>query len=538
MIAPTSVTGFVGIAERGPLDAPVRLASWDEFVAAFGDGGDGYLGDAVHGFFGNGGDACWVVRVARGATAAELVLRDGWGKPVLRVVARDPGAWGNAITVRCERPAATAEALAVRDVELGACEAQVSTTRGFEVGAVMRLSSAHGADHVVVTEVGDHLLRWSAATSVDHRHVASAPTRIEVVAFALEVALGGRRERFDGLQLDPASASYAPRVLARRSKLVRLDDLGTRSPVPHHLPAATAIARLRGGRDGVDRIVADDFIGRDGGPGDRTGLAAVAAVDEVALVAVPDAMWLHDRAPGPAGELAAQRVQDELVAACERRDDRFAILDIPRGTDVDRVRRWRHRVDSSHAAFYWPWLEVACGGRRPRVVPPSGLVAGCFARRDHDGVHHAPANLEVVGARDVVLRLTDDHVAALDADAINTFRVQRGVRPWGRARRRRSRRGARCRCGGCSSCCDARSMPDSRGSRSSPTTRARRGWSATASPRSSASCTSPGCSPARSRSTRSTCAATARPTRPTTSSAACCAARSASRRSCPRSSSR
>ena len=29
------------------------------------------------------------------------------------------------------------------------------------------------------------------------------------------------------------------------------------------------------------------------------------------------------------------------------------------------------------------------------------------------------------------MRITEDHIGILNADSINTFRLQRGVRPWG-----------------------------------------------------------------------------------------------------------
>jgi uncharacterized protein len=64
-------------------------------------------------------------------------------------------------------------------------------------------------------------------------------------------------------------------------------------------------------------------------------------------------------------------------------------------------------------------------------VPPSGFLAGVYARRDLEGVHHAPANLEIFAAEDVSLRVTEDHIGLLNSDAVNTFRLQRGVRPWG-----------------------------------------------------------------------------------------------------------
>jgi len=64
-------------------------------------------------------------------------------------------------------------------------------------------------------------------------------------------------------------------------------------------------------------------------------------------------------------------------------------------------------------------------------VPPSGHLAGLYAQRDLEGVHHAPANLELEGVEDVALRITEDHIGILNAESVNTFRIQRGVRPWG-----------------------------------------------------------------------------------------------------------
>ena len=35
-LADTRVAGFVGLTAKGPLDVPMRISSWDEFVATFG----------------------------------------------------------------------------------------------------------------------------------------------------------------------------------------------------------------------------------------------------------------------------------------------------------------------------------------------------------------------------------------------------------------------------------------------------------------------------------------------------------------------
>jgi phage tail sheath protein FI len=107
------------------------------------------------------------------------------------------------------------------------------------------------------------------------------------------------------------------------------------------------------------------------------------------------------------------------------------VLDIPQSKDIEWVRRWRRRTDSSYCAYYWPWLRTVSMNDKARIVPPSGYLLGCYARRDLEGVHHAPANLEIEGVEDVSLRVTEDHIGILNSEAVNTFRIQRGVRPWG-----------------------------------------------------------------------------------------------------------
>lgn len=440
-IANTRIAGFVGITQKGPMNEPTRLGNWDEFLEIFGYTQDSYTSDSVYGFFKNGGTECWVVRVAhnpaRGelatidqASSAEHVQLDDWNKPTLKICALNEGEWGNAIWVRCVH-APAADALLISDLDIGSGEAQVNTTRGFEVGSTVRIYDRENSDFIVITEVGDKRIKWSTATPINRRHRAAAPTHLEVLTFEIHVAMKDRREVFKGLQMHASSRNYAPRLVSQRSRLIRLEDLQSKSPVPHNVPRVLPMTRLSGGRDGVAAVTPEDFIGLDNGPGDRSGLLGLAANEEIAVLAIPDAMRFYDREPGPAGELKAQRVQDQMISVCELQKDRFAILDIPQSKDIEWVRRWRRRTDSSYCAYYWPWLRAEAMDEKPRNLPPSGYLAGCYARRDLDGVHHAPANLEIEGVQDVSLRVTEDHIGILNAESVNTFRIQRGVRPWG-----------------------------------------------------------------------------------------------------------
>jgi Bacteriophage tail sheath protein len=440
-IANTRITGFVGITQKGPMNEATRLQNWDEFLEIFGYTTESYTPDSVYGFFKNGGTDCWVVRVAhcapkgelpgmQHAACAEHVQVDDWNKPSLKIRALNEGNWGNMVWFRCVH-APGAQALLTRDLDIGAGEAHVNVTRGFEVGSTVRIYDRENSDFIVITEVGDKIIKWSTETPVNRRHRAAAPTHLEVLTFEIHVAMKDRREVFKGLQMHPSSRNYAPRVVSQRSRLVRLEDLGTKSPVPHNLPEALPMTRLAGGRDGTESITPEDFIGIDMGPAERSGLLALAANEEVALLACPDAMRFYEREPGPAGELKAQRVQDQMIAICENQKDRFVILDIPQSKDIEWVRRWRRRTDSSYCAYYWPWLRAISLDDKVRIVPPSGFLAGCYARTDEVGVHQSPANLEIQGTEDVSMRVTEDHIGVLNAESVNTFRLQRGVRPWG-----------------------------------------------------------------------------------------------------------
>ena len=441
-IANTRVAGIVGTTQKGPMNVPTRLQNWDEFVETYGYMTDTYTSDAVFGFFKNGGTDCWINRVAHlpkegetegleHASCAAHIQVDDWSKPSLKIRALNEGTWGNTIWFRCVH-APGAQALLTRDLDIGSGEAHVNTTRGFEVGSLVRIYDRENSDFIVITEVSDKLVKWSTSTPVNRRHRAAAPTHLEVMTFELHLAMKERREVFKGLQMHPSSRNYAPRVVSQRSRLVRVEDLETKSPVPHNLPEPLAMTRLSGGKDGLEAITPEDYIGHDLGPGMRIGLLGLAANEEIGLLSIPDAMWLYEREPGPAGELKAQRLQDTMISICENQKDRFCVLDIPQSKDIEWVRRWRRRTDSSFCAYYWPWLRIRTHEEKLRTVPPSGHLLGCYARRDVvDGVHTAPANMEIIGTEDVALRITEDHIGLLNSEAVNTFRLQRGVRAWG-----------------------------------------------------------------------------------------------------------
>lgn len=115
---------FVGFAQSGPLNLPVAVASVAEFEAIFGgavtlapksDGqpGHGALHGAMRGFFAQGGQRLWVLRVAGeqartaqfGLQQMVLARRDGpgqaWRFGPAWIAARAPGSWADGLRVGC-----------------------------------------------------------------------------------------------------------------------------------------------------------------------------------------------------------------------------------------------------------------------------------------------------------------------------------------------------------------------------------------------------------------------------------------------------
>src|SRR6266496_2399390 len=96
----TSVTAFLGLAKRGPINKAVHIFSLKDYENAFGGlSKDSDMSYAVSQFFLNGGSEAWIVRLALNAAAASLHLKDSGNTTVLTVTAVDEGTEGNHIQV-------------------------------------------------------------------------------------------------------------------------------------------------------------------------------------------------------------------------------------------------------------------------------------------------------------------------------------------------------------------------------------------------------------------------------------------------------
>lgn len=441
-LGPTGVPGFVGVAARGPTDAPVRLTSFTDFQAVFGSlEVESFLEPAVAGFFGNGGSVCYVLRVAHQvarsgeqvALAASAELLDDLGQPTLRVSAANQGRWGNLVKVEVQRQEPRFSTLLTLDLREGDTAAVVRSTHGITRGTTIRFRDGEGEVYRTVTELSGKTITWSSDQPLERAFRSGSPTYVEPLEFQLNLHWRSARERYRNLSMSPISDNYVERVVNSESSIGRVIDLRTDSPVPSSYPASVHEQVLDGGADGLFTVTPEDFIGANIGPDERYGLSALEAVEEIDLLVTPDLVWALEGSNGFRTERDVQVVQDAMVTQCERLRTRLAILDFPDPADHQRASNWRLLFDSGHAAFYYPWIQVEHAGTM-QLVPPSGHVAGIFARCDREmGPYRAPANEELHGVYDLARVLRDDDIGRLNDEGINCLKsfARRGIRVWG-----------------------------------------------------------------------------------------------------------
>jgi len=172
------------------------------------------------------------------------------------------------------------------------------------------------------------------------------------------------------------------------------------------------------------------WVARISAPGNdlETVLQHLESIDEVAIVAAP--------LPPDVAADALNAAQAALVAHCEKMENRVAILDSGRDIaggnlviSTDATGIWRPAANpKGYGAFYFPWILVAdpLGNPGDRVaVPPSGHLAGIYARSDTErGVHKAPANEVILGALDVkypVSKILQGTLNPLGVNCIRSF---------------------------------------------------------------------------------------------------------------------
>jgi uncharacterized protein len=372
----TALSAFVGFTERGPLNEPILVTNWTQYTNNFGEFVDGaYLPHAVYGYFLNGGGSAYVVRIGGPAESNGHAPADG----------------------KAEQPHAVAQLTAGKD------GAPAYRVRAIEPGA---------AGNDITVEVSE-----ASEASED--------------TFKLVVKKGGKvEETFDNVTTKRGSSNVVTAV-RQQSKLITIEEVKSGGAV---VPTKGAEVALAGGDlPAIPDVHPDDYVGNSAA---RTGFAGLEAIEDITMLAVPDLMAAYQR--GAIDGEGVKAVQLAMIAHCELMADRVAILDPPPGLNAQQVKDWRVNFagyDSKYATLYWPWIRVMDPlTGKPTFLPPSGSVAGVWARNDSTrGVHKAPANEVMRGVIALESGLTKGEHDQLNPAGINCIRAfpGQGIRIWG-----------------------------------------------------------------------------------------------------------
>ncbi|MCC8024477.1 MAG: phage tail sheath subtilisin-like domain-containing protein [Clostridium sp.] len=434
----TSTAGFIGLAEKGPVvGVPQLVTNFADFKRIYGGylsenefGAYRFLAYAVEHFFINGGSRCFIARVAPSDAKQSAGNAPSPESPAVEFIARNPGIWGDKITVTAA-PSSKAKTQVLEVIEAGGEKKyRVKNGAGFQPGDVVAFS-VKNEDEVVYNRVvsnQDNQITFAEEFPSDVVDTDLAPVRtISTCELNLEIRYEDQTESYENVSFNVTSPNYIDKKLSR-SDLVFASYVGTpsKAPVPpfeEFTGGVSPVISLAGGSNGsVGNISAADFIGTDNGAGRRTGIQAFVDNDVVSIMAVPG--------------ITDPNVQLTLVAHCENLGSRFAILDIPREyRKIQDVTAHREIFDSTYAALYHPWLEVFDPLDKKNIaLPPSGSVAGIYARSDNTrGVHKAPANEVVRSCVGLDCQFNKGEQDILNPKGVNLIRIfpGQGIRVWG-----------------------------------------------------------------------------------------------------------
>ncbi len=391
--ASTSIAGFIGPTERGPL-RPTMITSILEFEKKFGGHlDDSFMTYAIEGFFLNGGKKCYVARVVgnlreikTSSTEIPITAND---KIIFK--ANSPGVWGKNIYIR------------------------MSYSKDFGKPPTVEATDDESPEN--------HEKR--KYFSLDVFYDPKFDTKKE------NMISNKGEESYPTLSLDSSDSYYYKNKINGISSfiLVSKDSISGEDII---IPATNYDKLIQFGiGEGVGESQ-DPPIDQESYKGDAyydvdfqekvfTGLEGLGRVSEISIMCAPDEA--ADRASGISGL---------LVAHCENSQDRFAIISSVEGDDRDLGKLPPEGpLVSKYAALYFPWIYVYDPIRRGnKMIPASGHVAGTYARVDiNEGVHKAPANEYLRGVSLMQYDTNESEQGTLNPRGVNVIR--RGGLIWG-----------------------------------------------------------------------------------------------------------
>lgn len=490
----TTTTGFIGPARYGPLNLePDIITSVGEFERVYGDRQklnfddtgpmDNFLWHAVRAFFEEGGKRLYVIRVFTPIDntndgCARASLPSGGGANALELQARFPGFAGN---MRVRFDLVVGQNILGEDIDGNPRAAGLLDQDVVWIGDLTSpVSSPPGTGTLYVAHYDKPTQTWqfhspTSPTSDLQLSSLNAANGDVIRAVAVSVTVipddpNSFPQTWAGLPLDPAheqagspdslmakfaatpgapglvpgqpvadlaQARWLPIVITKgtgvKSGLDILNAIFGLNPQDLSDPDAPRYVEvsLSGGNDGI-RPDADSYEGTaDAASTFKTGLMAFEDIEDISIIAAPGSTFGYENGY----RSNANTITNLLISHASRMRYRIAVLDSGNGQSISQVRAQRARIDSTYAALYYPWVRVLDPVTRKEIyLPPSGFVAGIYARNDiNRAVYKAPANEVVNLALGFELLLNKSQQDVLNPEGINCFRFfeGRGFRLWG-----------------------------------------------------------------------------------------------------------
>jgi phage tail sheath protein FI len=333
--------------------------------------------------------------------------------------AQDPGAWGGTISVQINQSSqASSQVVSIPNVTV-LNTVQLTSAASFYAGALVEFNRGTSKVFKKIQSIaGSSIVVTNPFNTVNDLNPdpGFSSTTVRSCEFDVIASWNNVNEQWRYLSMDNTIPSYYATVINNGSSILSVPSSATGDSVtdnPFILPSAPngQTLPLTGGNDGTAAPAVSGYIGVDYGPGQRTGIQALADHDDIAIVAVPG--------------ITDQDVINALITHCETLKYRFAIIDpAPHGgsgdvaATLDDIQAQRSLYDTEYAAIYYPRVTVLDPlTGTDIVVPPSGHMAGIYARVDETrGVYKAPANELIGGIDSIQVKLNKG-----DQDVLNPF---------------------------------------------------------------------------------------------------------------------
>jgi uncharacterized protein len=419
----TSTACFIGFTEKAQverqidgdvvvedlLNKPQLVTNWSQYVERFGGLVPGaYLPHAVYGFFLNGGIRCYVLSV-KTIPKAQASLLGGDGKPYLLVQAKQAGLEGLRLRVRVDAPEPPKPASS-KSKESGEAKDAKPDGAGGEGAAPTpppAKASSGPVPFTVTVERQGPLGGWQVQEVLQD-------------VILTDTVTNGQRD---------VRIAYKNNRTSKLVDLILPEGESTLDKITPRSQEQTLNIQKR-------LIAPAEYADFQGDVTVRSGVEGLAQFEDITMLVVPDLMTTM---PGQTLDLQmVKAVQTLMIAHCEQLGDRIAILDAPPNMNPQEIRKWRMDTagfDSSYAALYYPWIQITDPAtNRPIYIPPSGHMAGVWARNDNTrGVHKAPANEVIRGVTNIAYNVTRGEQDTLNPVGVNCIRAFPGMgyRVWG-----------------------------------------------------------------------------------------------------------